>query len=377
MAHHSSIVGGSTAARRLACPGSLELERGVPDEASPYAQEGTALHDCMERLVDEDAQSADHLLGEMVGSIPALNHEQVGALNWCLEKVNDLIGADEFDLEVWGDFPGIADAGGTCDVAIFHKNGGLTLVDYKFGRGVPVDAKANAQGMFYALCMLNKYDITEFSEVTFHILQPRLNSHSYDVWIAEDLYDFQHRLTRAIEHARPEYVRGSHCKFCRGMSRCPAQREQAVAAYQWGQVAREDLPSALAIVEEVEEWAAAVRKDAHSALEAGASIQGWKLVEKRATRIWDPDLTEEQVERKLYRHGLLKEDRRRNTLISPAQAEKLLGKVAIQDMVVTKQATGTTLARESDSRPAVDRGPRNLQTLTDAMSSTTQDGEKT
>ena len=51
---HSDVVGGSTAARRMACHGSRALEAAAPPEApSTYAAKGTALHNAMEKLVND------------------------------------------------------------------------------------------------------------------------------------------------------------------------------------------------------------------------------------------------------------------------------------------------------------------------------------
>ena len=45
MPEFHSEIGGSNAARVLACPASVRLSRGVPDaEGSHAAQEGTTLH---------------------------------------------------------------------------------------------------------------------------------------------------------------------------------------------------------------------------------------------------------------------------------------------------------------------------------------------
>src|SRR3972149_6433330 len=55
---HSSVVGGSTATRVLACPGSIDLCRKMPpDTGSVYAQMGTDCHSQMENwLLDEPGE---------------------------------------------------------------------------------------------------------------------------------------------------------------------------------------------------------------------------------------------------------------------------------------------------------------------------------
>jgi hypothetical protein len=56
MAQHSKIVGGSTAKRVIACPGSVALvDRMPPQPSSSYADEGTLLHDAIAEILEGDA----------------------------------------------------------------------------------------------------------------------------------------------------------------------------------------------------------------------------------------------------------------------------------------------------------------------------------
>jgi hypothetical protein len=50
---HSTVVGGSTAARMINCPGARKLIATVKveDKGSDFAREGTMLHDVMERVI--------------------------------------------------------------------------------------------------------------------------------------------------------------------------------------------------------------------------------------------------------------------------------------------------------------------------------------
>ena len=67
---HSSLVGGSTADRRINCPASYQLEQKVPkgikEKSSIYADEGTALHECMAYILRNDivlSELDDKILG--------------------------------------------------------------------------------------------------------------------------------------------------------------------------------------------------------------------------------------------------------------------------------------------------------------------------
>ena len=53
MAQHSNIVGGSTAKRVIACPGSVALVQQVPPKpSSSYADEGTLLHTVISTILE-------------------------------------------------------------------------------------------------------------------------------------------------------------------------------------------------------------------------------------------------------------------------------------------------------------------------------------
>ena len=60
---HSNIVGGSTAKRVIACPGSVALVAKMPPKpSSKYADEGTLLHEVIAEIVDK-AESPRQFLG--------------------------------------------------------------------------------------------------------------------------------------------------------------------------------------------------------------------------------------------------------------------------------------------------------------------------
>jgi hypothetical protein len=106
----------------------------------------------------------------------------------------------------------------------------------------------------------------------------------------------------------------------------------------------------------MEPWIKAVRKLAHETLERGDGIKGYKLVQKRATRVWaDP----KAVERRLIGFNKLKtDDCFKKELKSPAQIEKLckahdVNFTRLIGDMVSAVSSGTTLAPESDSRPPV------------------------
>ena len=78
-------------------------------------------------------------------------------------------------------------------------------------------------------------------------------------------------------------------------------------------------------------------------------VPGYKLVAKRATRQW---VDEAKAKDALSSMGV---EPYRQELLSPAQAEKVLkkSKLALPDDLVVSVSSGSTIAPESDPRPAV------------------------
>lgn len=377
---HSKILGSSTASRRYHCPGSIDLEAVYPDSESEWAAEGTGLHSAMEWLLGEDLQAED-AAGMTFYGFPMVP-ERVELLAYCIDAFDETVGDNPFFLEKTLPFPGVEGSFGTGDVIWYEPNpDGRTwrrmgVMDWKFGAGVAVTTPGNMQAKFLLSSARAFYpQCTKDTELHAQFVQPRLDYNEAAVFEHSDLDAFEADIRHAIHVRRFQennLKTGSHCRFCKAVSSCPAHIGKAREALAWGNIAR-DLPAAMAMLDDLETFISGVRAAAHNALTAGAEVQGWKLVNKRSSgRVWD--MPEEEVNKRLYsRFGLLKGQRFNNTLISPAQAEKLVGKGKVDDMVRMKESSGTTLAREDDKREAVNRPARTLTAFSAAI--TKKDGK--
>ena len=120
-----------------------------------------------------------------------------------------------------------------------------------------------------------------------------------------------------------------------------------------------DLGRILNKVEIMELWIRAVREEASHRLDTGKEVPGWKLVQKRATRKW---VDEPRAGAALIAAGLPPDALYLTELRSPAQIEKIAPKAAAMALKqvfadhVHAVSSGTTLAPESDARPAVASG---------------------
>ena len=356
---HSKIVGGSTAKRVIACPGSVALVDTMPPKpSSSYADEGTLLHDSIATILERDVDPY-RLVGlryEDVELTEALIEDKLIPALRALDEI-DPQGEMEYAVESrvgFGDF--LPDVFGSTD--LLGRLGDRAIVlDWKFGDGVAVEVEENAQLLFYAAAAKRTAETAwafdGAKEVELIIVQPPFVKR----WVTTlDRVDaFEKELAAAIKIAmRPDapLASGDHCKWCAAKPVCPVMTgavdralKVKVDALPMDQIAHylEQAPLVEAFIKDLQQLA-------HGLLESGAKVPGWKLVNKRATRQWT---NEDKAVAFMSAAGV--EAWADPKPLSPAQAEKALKKAKIElpaDLVVAV-SSGSTLAPESDSRPAV------------------------
>ena len=359
---HSSIVGGSTAKRVINCPGSVALVAKMPPKpSSEHADRGTLLHDVISEILGKD------LPGHTF--IGTKYNDQVLTDDLYAEKIEAALAAlDEIDpkrelvYEVetrvgFGDLlPGVF---GSTDL-VGRLGDRAVVLDWKFGDGVVVDAEENPQLMFYAAaCMRTdaaKWAFEDVTDVELIIVQPPVTRR----WVTtvERIKRFEQELVMAVhESQKPDakLQHGEHCRWCAAKPICPKMTGAVDRALKT-QLDQVDLPTLgkyLQNAELLEGWIDDLRKLAHQMLESGKSVPGYKLVNKRSTRQW---LDQSKAVAELHNMGLSREELfKPEELSSPAQIEKVLKKrkMALPDELVVAVSSGTTMAPESDPRPAV------------------------
>jgi len=359
VAAHSSLVGGSTASRVINCPGSVALVAKMPPKpSSKYADEGTLLHDVMSDLLSSDKHVTD-FLGREYNGIKLTQELIDDKIAPALLALNEIDPDMKMELEVesrvgFGDL--IPDAFGSTDV--IGRLGKRTIVlDWKFGDGVPVPAEGNKQLLFYAAAA-RRTEITQWAfdgteELELIIVQPP----HVKRWVTDfkTLDQFELDLVRAVKQAQQPNASlavGDHCRWCAAKPICPKMTGAVDRALK---IKINDLDSdmigkLLGQADLVEEWIKDLRELAFTMLENDKQVAGYKLVPKRATRQW---VKESDAITFLQAHGV--SPHKEPEVISPAAAEKALkkSKVALPDNLVVAVSTGSTLAPESDPRPAV------------------------
>jgi len=361
MAAHSQIVGGSTAKRVMNCPGSVALCAKMPPQpSSKYANEGTLLHNIIAEVLEHDKKPIE-FLGTTYEDITFTKDLLEDKLYPALDLLNLVDPNCEMDIAVetrvgFGDF--LPDVYGSTD--LLGRIGQRAIVlDWKFGDGVAVEAEENPQLMFYAAAAMRTPEVQWVfegaTEIECIIVQPP----ELKRWVTtpERIKKFEQELKLAVKLAQsadaPLKI-GDHCRWCVAKPTCPLMTgavDRAVHA-QLDILNVEQISGYLRQADMLEQWITDLRALAHRILETGKPLPGYKLVAKRATRQWVDD---DAALVAMLNDGIPEDELLTSKIISPAQAEKVLkkhGKQLPADQVVAV-STGSTLAPESDPRPAV------------------------
>jgi hypothetical protein len=380
--------GGSTAARTLACPGWPQQSEGVPREAggpSPYAQEGSALHDIMEALVLYEGDDHKAYAFKAVGTYM---HDTLITEDHIVERILPAWEAyvelchkyDLEDVEPEVECSYADDVGGYADLMAVSGDGRTVVVmDWKFGMGNQVFPEDLAQGLFYAVTGRKSSSVTEFfndnQRVVLAVIQP--NDRDLDTlrtWETDTarLDDFEDELNNALTLARKKDAplkSGDHCKWCPAAPMCPQKTGLARMAMLMQPDDLETLGQSMTMVQELKDWIKQVEAATYDQLTMGAPVKGWKLVAKHGRKKWNnPERAMKSLARKLGGTANITN----STLKSPAQIIKLAkarGECIDYHIktFVEVSSSGNTLAPEDDKRPAVFNAD-NLQAALDAIS---------
>lgn len=360
MANHSRIVGGSTAKRVIACPGSVALvDKMPPKPSSKYADEGTLLHDVIAKILDSDNAQPEDFLGMQYEDVVLTEDLIERKLRPALAAFDELCGKEEMTYAVesvvdFGDF--LPDVFGSADILSRIGNRAY-VVDWKFGDGVPVAAEENYQLMFYAAAAM-RTDKTRWvfdgcEDVELVIIQPP----SMKRWVTtvERIKQFEAELFAAVNVAlKPDapLTAGDHCRWCAAKPVCPVMTGAVDRALkeQLDLMPVDQIAHYLNQLPMIENFLKELQQLAHGLIEEGKAIPGWKLVNKRATRQWTNEAKVEQWlnAREIYPFQEPK-------LKTPAQIDKELKafKENLPDDLVVAVSSGSTLAPEDDPRPSV------------------------
>ena len=221
----------------------------------------------------------------------------------------------------------VPDGFGTAD-CILIANDILHIIDFKYGKGVPVSVENNAQLLLYALGAYLAYEmIFPIEHIKMSIVQPRLNN--IDTWECslDYLLEFakiaQEKAAMALK-GEGDFNCGEHCKFCKAKAIC---RERAnanleLAKYEFkaaDQLTLEEIGEILEKAKDLAKWADDLKDYALTESLKGNEVPGWKAVNGRGSRSFTN--TDEAI-KVLVNNGIAEELLIERKYLTLAQMEK-------------------------------------------------------
>lgn len=368
MAEHKNrdhaLLSASGSHRWLNCLPSAKLEEQFPDTTSEAALEGTLAHEICEikigavdaNLLAEKRQHAlyqsemEHYTDEYVEFV---RRQKMGYEVEPFMAIEKRIDLTEY----------IPDGFGSVDCILIGGNT-IEVIDFKYGKGVPVDAERNPQMMLYALGAYEAYKLLyKFETVRMTIFQPRIdNSNTWECSISELLmFGAEVKAKAKVAYdGGGKFEPGEWCRFCRARGTCRARADHSIRlAFEDGfgekgpLLNNDEIGHYLELGESVAKWVEDLRAYALNECLDGRAVAGYKAVAGRTSRNWDDadkafaDLVANGVdEAMLY-------ERKPTTV---AKLEKALGKKTFAEVAgshVVKTDGKPTLVPEDDKREPI------------------------
>lgn len=356
----------SSAFRWIKCTPSAKLNAALPDSTSEYALQGTAAHTLCEyklqKLLGKDAKDPtenltyfDAEMADCTDSYQQYVSEQIEkAKQFCKDPI--VLVEQKLDFSKW-----VPQGFGTGDCVIVADNI-LTVIDFKYGVGVLVEAEQNPQMMCYALGALALFDsIYDIENVVMTIFQPRRdNISTYKLSKKELLQWADEILSPAAQLAAKgegEFKAGKHCRFCKVKATCRKRAEYnlELARYDFEMPANledTEIEVILSKADELAAWCSDIKEYAFQQALNGKQWNGWKLVEGRSVRKYiNEDAVAETVKNAGY-------DPYEHKVLGITAMARMLGKAKFENLLssfIEKPTGKPALVPKSDKRPSIDK----------------------
>lgn len=369
-----ALLSASGSHRWLHCTPSARLEAQLPEKISEYADFGTLAHDIAAnelmyrfKQVSELKYRIDfNKLTNLDIYKPDMMYHIKNYIDVCMDEVlrAKAKGGDatvliehRFDVSRW-----IPEGFGTSDFNIAY-DGCLTVLDLKFGEGVPVSATENTQLMIYALGIYEyaryMYDI---SRIKMKIVQPRIDNTNEWELSADELLEWAESVLKPqAEKAHKgigDFKPGEHCRFCRAKPTCAA-----LAAYNSEMAGYDFVLPELLTEQQIAEiivksdlfinWINSVKDYALLEARKGRQFPGLKLVKGRSNRIIK---SPENALKWLKTAGYKPDAYQKVVPVVLGELEKLLKpahRKEFEKRFIIKPEGAPTLVPITDKRPAI------------------------
>jgi hypothetical protein len=364
MPNKHAVLSASSSHRWLECPPSALLCSKIGDTTSDFALQGTDAHSLCEHKLKialgqksddptAELQYFDEEMAECSDMYAQYVLEQLAAAK---EKCQDPIVLIEqrLDFSKW-----VPEGFGTGDCVIVADEI-LTVIDFKYGVGILVEAEKNPQMMLYALGALQLYEnIYDFNTISMTIFQPRRNSVSTYTVSKEELLEWADEVlaptAQLAAKGEGEYKAGDHCQFCKIKATCRKRAEYnlELARYDFempSTLEDDEIEAILSKVDVLVSWASDIKDYALKQAISGKEWKDWKIVEGRSNRKYvNEDAVADTVKEAGY-------DPYEHKVLGITAMTKLLGKKKFEELLyeLTQKPQGkATLVPMSDKRPAM------------------------
>ena len=349
------------------------MEDGIPDSESVYAKEGTLAHELSELKLKHYLDPKGFGKRKLNAAVKKIKENELyqaemdsytdSYVDFIKEKALSYSSQPYIEIEKRVDFSSWVPGGfGTCDCILIHGNT-LSIIDLKYGKGVPVSAEQNEQLILYALGAYEAFSlIYQIEHIEMNIVQPRLNNiSSWSANLTELLLwgdYFKVQAEKALSGEGELVPSAKACKFCKARDICTARAENNLTLEKEihlnpNEIPKDKLYEYIARGEDIAKWVNDLKAYALNLCLAGEDVKGLKAVAGRTSRSWT---NQDEALKKLIDGGIDEAIIFDKVPLTLAKLEKALGKeqftTLVGDMVVTSEGK-PTLVFENDKRPSI------------------------
>jgi hypothetical protein len=371
MGEHA-LLSASASHKWLHCPPSARLEEKFPDSTSESAREGTLAHEMAELKVRKafiepiGARSFNTKMKKFQEH-DLYKEEMLRHTDTYLDYISSIIhqysNPPYIAVEKKIDYSMYAPEGfGTADCIIIAGNT-LYVIDFKYGKGVPVSAYENPQMMLYALgAYAQSSFLFKIENIVMVIVQPRNGGISEYEMLTHKLLEWGETIkpiAQAAFKGEGECTPGEYCdkNFCR-VKNCRARTEYNLKLGKYTQmkpplISNEEVGEILFKARDLAAWVKNLEEYALSEVLAGNDISGWKAVHGRSSRQFTD---QDAVFKTLIDGGIDEAMLYERKPITLTKVEELLGKVKMKELLanyINMPPGKPALVVESDKREAI------------------------
>lgn len=348
-------------ARIMKCFGPLNMKDLPEYESGAPAMEGTAAGEMLQAMLEQRTivpQIGKHASNGVAFDDDMIFHVTPIASEILKNAQSEILCETEVNIVTRSG----VQIKGHSDVT-YIRDGKLYVDDLKYGWGI-VDVKENWQLLAYAIGEVMRRGQV-FPSIVLRIHQPRPHhedgsTREWEITYEELLQRFEVLEARCdqIAAGSRELVTGNHCKYCPAASHaCPAFNrayhagvDYILSDFKQDDINESEIAFQLDQLQRISD-VLKVKKDsieqlANYRIKEGAIIPGWMTEQKLGDRKWKSSISPQAIE-VMTGKKIVKE-----TILSPAQAEKLGVPKDLVKTLVDRHLMGVTLVKKDAGKLA-------------------------